>query len=834
MRRLRYALLAAGLLALAAPARAFVPQTIVVDGINDFDSSNLLDDDRNDTQTFCSPPALPVDLGRVYVTNDNNYLYIGIEFAYTCFCDMNLGFSIDVNSAEGGPSDPFGRKIGWANLANKPDFAVYDVTPTSCNSFNYEILYKWNTGTLGWDNVSTQVNPSWGSGSNGLGIVDSLTFKELRLPLSVLGASTGTPLRLEFWVTQEGATKGPLDALSSDDVQMSRFSQTTFDTADVVQMTSQITFTVLNAVDVVPPTVGSALAVNFPLLPSRQFSTSTNKVDVAFSEPVELTTAQATGNYAFSGPVSRSVISAVRDVSALNVVHLTLNSSIPPNAAFYNITVTGVQDIAGNPIVANGTTNVGSFLIQTLVFNADLALPLCNGTFLPADTFAVEGSLPPLTFALCDNALLVDANGDSIYSTTVPFAMAKDAETGKAEADLEWKLTAKCSVYESFAGNRQYHLSSDNGASVPINVSWSNEDPSNFLSRAVDVIFQVDASGKSPLPGDVITLLGNQSPLSFTQPGLPMLDNGAFPDAVAGDGIYAARARFPTCANRTVEWKVDFNGVIECADQGGLAHAGNRAFTMNEAVSDTVGGPLGPLTLPARRIDRCQVTDKAIAAVLRVDMFPAGPPAPSDTVAVNGNGAPLDFNWPSGNPMADDGTGDDADAGDYIYTRTLLFPDSTVLNLEYKFVLNGTYECDLIPNRTLVLDDTQYSSVNRLVAPLARWNYCSVLDVPAGPGPARPGSSAAFANLLQSFPNPGLARSTIRFDLKRSGRVTLTVYDVAGRRIQRLIDAELTPGSHEATWNGLDASGQRVKSGIYLYELALGSERLTRRLVLAR
>src|SRR5437764_221131 len=114
MRRTATALIALLLLFGSAPARAFIPQTITVDGVNDFDPANLLDDDRNDTQPNCSPQVLPMDLGRVYVTNDANYLYIGVEFSQTCYCDMNWGVALDVgNTANGGSTDAFGRKIGW-------------------------------------------------------------------------------------------------------------------------------------------------------------------------------------------------------------------------------------------------------------------------------------------------------------------------------------------------------------------------------------------------------------------------------------------------------------------------------------------------------------------------------------------------------------------------------------------------------------------------------------------------------------------------------------------------------------------------------------------------
>lgn len=833
MTPLRSWLLAACLALAAMPAHAFTPQTIVIDGVNDFDASNLLSDDRNDTQTFCSPSALPLDLGRVYITNDASFLYIGIEFSRTCFCDMNLGLSIDTGSAAGGTSDPFGRAIGWANLPTKPDFYLYDVTPTNCNTFNYEVLYKWNTGTLVWDNISTQVNPGWGTGSNGLGIGDGNDFKEIKLPLSVLGLSTGSPVNLEVWVTQEGTTKGPLDALCSDNVQMSRVGTTTFDTAAVVQMTCQIPYTVLNAVDVTPPIVSSAVAADFQVLLDRTFAPVTNKIDLVFSEPVAEAAAENPANYAFSGPGgANSVSSAVRDNAATNVVRLTLANGIGAAASFYDITVTGVTDLAGNPIVNNANTNVGSFFIQNVTFNNDISLQLCSGIFAPEDTFAVEGNLSPLSFALCDNALMYDDEGDSVYTVTVPFALPKDRNTGLAEANLEWKLTRQCSQYESFPGNRTYTLSSTNGADVTLDVAWNNDNPANFIERAVDVVFRVDASSFSPGPGDVMTLLGNIGPLSFTQPGVPMLDNGVAPDASAGDGIYSARVTFPACSFRFVEWKVDWNGVIECAGQG------NRAFTLDEVAYSTTT----PQVLPARGIDRCTVTDKAIDVVFAVDMrFISPAPAPGDSVAVMGNAAPLAFALPpsAAQLMADGGVAPDAQAGDRIFTRTVTFPDSTPFNVSFKYWFdswptNGGFECEGFGDRTIALDDLTHSQANPLVLLLSSWNYCN--QPVSVPGPAAPAAAAdaAFASLKPAFPTPFAARTTIGFDLKRSGRVAVRVYDITGRRLATLLDRDLVAGPQSVVWDGRDQAGARVRSGVYLVELSMGSERVGGRLVVTR
>ncbi len=824
MRRLLTALCLL-LLVVAAPARAFVPQTINVDGVNDFDPSNLLRDDRADTQSNCGVGIYPMDLGRVYMTNDANYLYVGIEFSKSCYCSMNLGMAFDMNTAAGGTTDPFGRKIGWANVPFKPDWVIYDVTPTTCDAFNYEILYKDSvdvTSTHVWNNRSQYINPSWGGGSNGLGIVDSVNFKELKIPLGVLGATVGMPMHVEFWVTQEGTTKGPLDALFSSNVQMSRGASTTYDTTAVVQMTTMGTYVVQNSVDLIPPTVVQAQAVNFSVLANRQFNLVTNKVDVTFSEPVDLTTSQTVGNYTFA---SRTIISALRDPAATGTVHLTLNAPIAASATAYGVTVLNVKDLAGNTIVNNSTTNKGEFFDQNVTFNGDFHIGLCNGAFAPADSFAIEGSLLPLTIGnLCDNGLLYDANVDSIYTLTVPFSLVKSRLTNKGEADFDWKFSHKCSEYEPLGSNRSYHLTSDNGATATINAAWNNDDPANFTNKPIDVIFKIDATRKTPVPGDVMTLLGNVKPLTFTQPGVPMLDNGAGADQTAGDKVYSVRVTFPACSPKNVNWKVDYNGTIECTGQG------DRNVYLNDAIFSSVN----PIILPARGIDRCTVTDKPITVVFKVNMDRFDPlPVAADSVAVMGDQLPLHFDYPvAGQLLKNDGVSPDGQAGDATFTRAITFPDSTPTTVNFKYwKAPATFECAGFGNRSLFLDDSKYSVAVPNVRLVNVWDYCTdPSGVPYGTGNKTGGT--AFANLLPVMPNPVTHRANFSFDLRKAGRVQLSVYDVTGRRVAKLMDASMVAGVHTVAWDARTDGGLRLESGVYMYELSMGGERLSRRLIL--
>lgn len=88
--------------------------------------------------------------------------------------------------------------------------------------------------------------------------------------------------------------------------------------------------------------------------------------------------------------------------------------------------------------------------------------------------------------------------------------------------------------------------------------------------------------------------------------------------------------------------------------------------------------------------------------------------------------------------------------------------------------------------------------------------------------------------LFANRPNPFNPTTTLRFTLPRAERATLVVYDIAGRRVATLADGVFGPGEFDATWNGTDASGRDVASGIYFARLAAGEFTAVRKMVLLR
>ena len=84
-------------------------------------------------------------------------------------------------------------------------------------------------------------------------------------------------------------------------------------------------------------------------------------------------------------------------------------------------------------------------------------------------------------------------------------------------------------------------------------------------------------------------------------------------------------------------------------------------------------------------------------------------------------------------------------------------------------------------------------------------------------------------SLAVPYPNPFNASAEIGYRLEHSGLVTLTVYDVEGREVTKLISEYQLPGVH-----GVSFSGQNLASGLYFINLAQSGKSETRRLVLTK
>ena len=74
--------------------------------------------------------------------------------------------------------------------------------------------------------------------------------------------------------------------------------------------------------------------------------------------------------------------------------------------------------------------------------------------------------------------------------------------------------------------------------------------------------------------------------------------------------------------------------------------------------------------------------------------------------------------------------------------------------------------------------------------------------------------------LYQNYPNPFNPETQVKFDLPKNSHVILKVYDIMGREIQTLRNAELPAGIHTITWNATNVNGEHVTSGIYVIRMS--------------
>ena len=146
----------------------------------------------------------------------------------------------------------------------------------------------------------------------------------------------------------------------------------------------------------------------------------------------------------------------------------------------------------------------------------------------------------------------------------------------------------------------------------------------------------------------------------------------------------------------------------------------------------------------------------------------------------------------------------------------------------------GTENASQIQARIMVIDLPPTGSGSVLFQPCLE-------EAPEGsPGaggkkdPDRPKLISRGTHLEQNYPNPFNPMTTIRFKLEERSEVTLSVFDASGRLVRELANTQLEAGIHERMWDGADAHGNRVASGIYFYRLTMGSNVETKKMVLLK
>jgi hypothetical protein len=98
--------------------------------------------------------------------------------------------------------------------------------------------------------------------------------------------------------------------------------------------------------------------------------------------------------------------------------------------------------------------------------------------------------------------------------------------------------------------------------------------------------------------------------------------------------------------------------------------------------------------------------------------------------------------------------------------------------------------------------------------------------------------------LSQNYPNPFSARgraasggnndTSISFQIPKTTKVQLIIYDILGNEIVTLVDEERNPGIYVEIWRGNNWNGMSVSSGIYIYCLKAGEFVISKKMILLR
>lgn len=353
-------------------------------------------------------------------------------------------------------------------------------------------------------------------------------------------------------------------------------------------------------------------------------------------------------------------------------------------------------------------------------------------------------------------------------------------------------------------------------------------------ARASAVLFQVDMSVQeeegnfAPGAGDRVVVRGSLAPLEWDGTTFPLAES------VLDPGVYETIVDFDDAnAGTPVEYK------FVMVPSGGAdiwESVNNRTFLFEgeDKILDVVYFD-----------DLAGYTHEDVTVTFTVDQNDDCSSCIIDQISIRGAVAPL--SWDHDDQLL-------SDNGDGTWSVSLLFPAGTtpIGSVAYKYRahadvkperfdmlgdpctawddatqwmwqdLRHTHPGDCFANLGFDVDDGSPS----ITLPVDTW-YPRATGV-AGDQPGIP-SMPARISLAQNTPNPFNPATVIRFELDARQSVTLTVYDLAGRQVECLLQGSFAAGRHSVGWRP-----KSLASGTYIYRLRAGDETVQRSMVLLK
>jgi hypothetical protein len=151
-----------------------------------------------------------------------------------------------------------------------------------------------------------------------------------------------------------------------------------------------------------------------------------------------------------------------------------------------------------------------------------------------------------------------------------------------------------------------------------------------------------------------------------------------------------------------------------------------------------------------------------------------------------------------------------------------------------EFAVEATAESEVVPAVT-GRDSESLAVISAFMTDSPYASYRLVLqELGDGTTGVSDGDTDSQALLAGAFPNPSRGATTIRLALPRATDVSLSIYDVSGRLVRKLLEGPMPAGERDVGWDGRDDSGREVAAGLYLVRVEADDLTETGKLALLR
>lgn len=525
-----------------------------------------------------------------------------------------------------------------------------------------------------------------------------------------------------------------------------------------------------------------------------------------------------------------------------------------------------------------------------ITFQVDMNTAIENCAFTPGEgTVTVPGN-----FNGWDNTAfpLADGDGNGVYGGTFTINEADLVDDeGNPTGLMAYKFYATDPVGWEDDPNREFDPTEDTTLPVAeFNKSFENICDSE--TAQYEVVFQVDMSVQELIgafdPTTDVVLVSGENINGWSNTADTLTQNVTDPD------IYFGLVETEFIVPSTQPYKYLFGEEGTDAGNFGWESGDNRTFEVTGEETDSNDNGLLEIILEPRFFDGISPDDilsEEATVTFEVDLRPAyyhladstllpsdtqtGEPTTSiDGLFINGPVAGSadgladwatwgeeDLGAIGSRELVDDGSGDDAVAGDSIFTITYTYDPGTPRLRIGKFGINGldneggfgadhnfridpgTQEIELAfgailrndgtydDNAGPVINDQDFSNAydpyilidNEATPPTFEVVRRGGVEETVAVEPT--GAVPTEVVLRGNYPNPFVGSTTFEYGVEESGHVHLAVYDLAGRRVAVLVDEVQTADTYRVTFDAAD-----LASGVYVTQLRAGGTVLSQKL----